>query len=192
MARTARRRRSRLDGFTLTMLALGAYTTLDYLRDHPTTTITLGVLCAAALTAWCTRQRWRRAWPSRGKRIPLRMTPDEFEQHVADLLREAGHREVKVSGGAGDLGADVTSRDPYGRRVVVQCKRYGPGNPVGSPDLQRFVGTARPHHKADVALFVTSSRFTRPALDYALQHGVFTIDGPALEQWRRTGSYPWG
>lgn len=53
------------------------------------------------------------------------------------------------------MGADVIGRSPCGRRVVVQCKRYK-GN-LSSPHVQRFAGTARDIHRADVALLVTTA-----------------------------------
>jgi restriction system protein len=63
------------------------------------------------------------------------MTGQEFEQLVARLLVRDGWTQVRVDGGAGDLGADVTARHPSdGTLLVVQCKRYGRRN-VSSPDL---------------------------------------------------------
>jgi restriction system protein len=99
---------------------------------------------------------------------------------------------VEVVGGACDLGADVIAVTPDGRRVVIQCKRYGDGNKVGSQDLQRFGGTCFTVHEADVAALVTTSDFTAPALEYAQQCGIVCVDGAALEAWRDgTGPSPW-
>ncbi|WP_420814689.1 restriction endonuclease [Kineococcus siccus] len=58
-----------------------------------------------------------------------------FEQLVARLLRRDGWREVTVSGGAGDLGADVTARHPGdGSLLVVQCSACAtPGAPSAPP-----------------------------------------------------------
>ncbi|WP_328296183.1 restriction endonuclease [Kineococcus sp. NBC_00420] len=64
----------------------------------------------------------------------------DFEHLVARLLRRDGWRQVTVSGGSGDLGADITARHPKdGSLLVVQCKRYT-DRAIGSPDLQRFLG----------------------------------------------------
>ncbi|MER5598634.1 restriction endonuclease [Streptomyces sp. NPDC002265] len=120
------------------------------------------------------------------------LDPDEFEQAVAELCRRDGCFDVDVVGGAGDLGADVVARTPDGRLVVIQCKRYCDGNRVGSQDLQRFGGTCFTVHGADVAVVVTTSDFTAPALDYAEQCGIVCVDGPQLQRWQESaGPRPW-
>ncbi|WP_392957443.1 restriction endonuclease [Streptomyces sp. LN245] len=120
------------------------------------------------------------------------LDPDEFEQAVAELCRRDGCLDVDVVGGAGDLGADVVARTPDGRSVVIQCKRYCDGNRVGSQDLQRFGGTCFTVHGADVAVVVTTSDFTAPALDYAEQCGIVCVDGPQLRRWQEgAGPRPW-
>ncbi|MGW0659027.1 restriction endonuclease [Streptodolium elevatio] len=111
------------------------------------------------------------------------MDGPEFERHVGALCLRDGCIEVRIDGGAGDLGADVTAHLPDGRLLVVQCKRYAADRGVGSPDMQRFVGTARPVHGADVALFAASTRFTEPALELALSQGIVVVDRDLLAQW---------
>ncbi len=99
---------------------------------------------------------------------------------MARLLVRDGRTQVRVHGGAGDLGADVTARHPSdGTLLVVQCKRYGRRN-VSSPDLQRFLGTVFHHHGARHPWFATTSGFTRPAVDLASRGGVVLIDRQAL------------
>ncbi|MFE0359581.1 restriction endonuclease, partial [Streptomyces nigra] len=93
---------------------------------------------------------------------------------------------------AGDLGADVTAVTPDGRRLIVQCKRYGETNKVGSQDLQRFGGTCFTVHEADIAVVVTTSDFTAPALEYAEQCGILCVNGDELSAWYDgTGPRPW-
>ncbi|MGA5558001.1 restriction endonuclease [Streptomyces lavendulocolor] len=117
---------------------------------------------------------------------------DAFEQAVADLCVRDGCLDVEVVGGAGDLGADVVATAPDGRRVVIQCKAYGPDNKVGSQDLQRFGGTCFAVHEAHVAAVVTTSEFTEPAAQYAAQCGILCVDGPGLDAWTDgTGPAPW-
>ncbi|MFD7687068.1 restriction endonuclease [Streptomyces sp. NPDC059781] len=111
------------------------------------------------------------------------LDPDEFEAAIADLCVRDGCARVEVVGGAGDLGADVTALTPDGRRLVVQCKRYGDDNKVGSQDLQRFGGTCFTVHEADVALVVTTSDFTAPAVEYAEQCGIVCVNRDALLAW---------
>ncbi|TRV80852.1 restriction endonuclease [Streptomyces sp. 130] len=121
------------------------------------------------------------------------LDPDGFEAAVAALCERDGCQDVEVVGGAGDLGADVLATAPDGRRVVVQCKQYGPEHKVGSQDLQRFGGTCWTVHGAQLAAVVTTSEFTAPALEYAEACGIRCVDGTALTAWAEgSGAAPWG
>ncbi|MFG2533304.1 restriction endonuclease [Streptomyces sp. NPDC048516] len=118
--------------------------------------------------------------------------PDEFEHLVALLCERDGCRDVRVVGGAHDLGADVLAVTPDGRRLVIQCKQYDETNRVGSQDLQRFGGTCFTVHEADIAAVVTTSTFTEPALGYAEQSGIRCLDHDTLFAWEAgTGPAPW-
>ncbi|WP_228982011.1 restriction endonuclease [Streptomyces sp. DH12] len=109
--------------------------------------------------------------------------PYGFEHTVAALCVRDGCTRTEVSGGPGDLGADVVATAPDGRRLVVQCKQYAADNPVGSQDLQRFGGTCFAVHEAEVAVVVTTSTFTAPAAEYAAAIGIVCVDGEALAAW---------
>lgn len=120
------------------------------------------------------------------------MDPADFEQAIAALCERDGCRDVEVVGGAGDLGADVLATAPDGRRVVIQCKRYGPMNKVGSQDVQRFGGTCFAVHEAHVAAVVTTGEFTQPASEYAEQCGIVCVDHTGLVAWTEGGgAAPW-
>lgn len=115
---------------------------------------------------------------------------DGFEHTIAALCARDGCTPVEVVGGAGDLGADVIATTPDGLRVVVQCKHYADTNRVGSQDLQRFGGTCFAVHDADVAIVVTTSGYTAPALEYAATCGIVCVDGEALAAWTDLASPP--
>ncbi|MBW3703656.1 restriction endonuclease [Streptomyces griseus] len=118
------------------------------------------------------------------------LDPYAFEEAVAELCRRDGCADAEVVGGAGDLGADVVGTTPDGRRLVVQCKRYGPENRAGSQDLQRFGGTCYAVHAADVALVVSTGGFTEPALDYAEQCAILCYGPEELAAWSEGGAPP--
>ncbi|MXG26403.1 restriction endonuclease [Streptomyces sp. YIM 132580] len=118
------------------------------------------------------------------------LDPYAFEEAVAELCRRDGCADAEVVGGAGDLGADVLASTPDGRRLVVQCKRYGPGNRAGSQDLQRFGGTCYAVHEADIALVVSTGGFTEPALDYAEQCAILCYGPEELAAWSEGGAPP--
>lgn len=122
----------------------------------------------------------------------LAVDPDGFEHTVAALCARDGCSSVEVVGGAGDLGADIIATTLDGVRVVLQCKQYAEDHRVGSPDLQRFGGTCYAVHEADVAVLVTTSSFTDPALEYAASCGIVCVDGTELAAWTAsTAPPPW-
>ncbi|MEU7282699.1 restriction endonuclease [Streptomyces sp. NPDC045431] len=155
----------------------------------------LGLVAVAAVLVRAAARHRRRAAAAKAPADPVdydAMDPNAFELAVAELCARDGCVDVEVVGGAGDLGADVVATAPDGRRVVLQCKHYGPGNKVGSQDLQRFGGTCFAVHEADVAALVTSSDFTEPAAEYAAQCGIVCCDRAALDAWTEgTGPAPW-
>ncbi|GAA2225213.1 restriction endonuclease [Streptomyces nogalater] len=112
----------------------------------------------------------------------------EFEQLAADLVRRDGYRVRRSGGGAGDLGADVIAEGSKGEIVVIQCKHRAAGSgAIGSPDLQRLNGTARPVHKADLVIAMTNGTFSLPARRFAESQKIHLIEVRRLEQWATWG-----
>ena len=114
--------------------------------------------------------------------------PAFFEQLVVDLLVAMGYggpvtEAGKRLGRSGDDGVDgVIDQDALGLdRVYVQAKRYGPGNNVGAPQVREFSGSLG-LHKATKGLFVTTSSFTRDAVETAdnVPNKIVLIDGDQL------------
>ncbi|MFE1363675.1 restriction endonuclease [Streptomyces anulatus] len=137
------------------------------------------------------RARDRAAPPEAAEPVDhAELDPYAFEEAVAELCRRDGCADAEVVGGAGDLGADVLATTPDGRRLVVQCKRYGPENRAGSQELQRFGGTCYAVHEADVALVVSTGGFTEPALDYAEQCAILCYGPEELAAWSRGAAPP--
>ncbi|WP_398660409.1 restriction endonuclease, partial [Streptomyces misionensis] len=133
---------------------------------------------------------WRAREEARARELSMAevdaLSWQEFETYVADLCRRDGCTRVVVSGRSGDLGADVVGYLADGRKLVVQCKKYAPHRSVSSQDMQKFVGTARPEHGADVALFVTTCRsFTKAALGLALRQDIVALHRDLLGSWVR-------
>ncbi|MFD3756695.1 restriction endonuclease [Streptomyces sp. NPDC058622] len=109
------------------------------------------------------------------------MSATGFEQACANLLACDGFRSPRRVGGAGDLGVDVTARDTEDRLLILQCNQYQ--NPVGSGPVQKFNGTARPHHGADLPIMIALNGFTGPAIDFARHHQLILMGRPELKRW---------
>lgn len=111
--------------------------------------------------------------------------PDFFERLVLDLLHAMGYGADRSSlrrvGGSGDGGIDgIISMDRLGLdRVYVQAKRWS--NPVGSPEIQGFMGALQLQN-ATRGVFLTTSTFTKDAKDAASKaHGrIVLVDGAQL------------
>ena len=112
-----------------------------------------------------------------------RISPAAFEHYTARLLGRHGYSACKVSGGAGDRGADVTARRGN-KAVVVQCKRYAAHNKVTSPEMQKFVGTVK-ITGAGLGLYITTSSFTSEAKAIANDTGIILIDAVKLSKMIR-------
>ena len=117
-----------------------------------------------------------------GKRAELKLsqlaslTPEGFEEFVGEVFEALGY-EVEHVGGTGDNGVDLKVRRG-GLVGIVQCKYFSRGV-VGSPELQKFLGTIH-HTRSHKGFFVTTRTFTLAADKFAADHPIELIDGPRL------------
>ena len=105
------------------------------------------------------------------------LTHESFEEFVAELF-EMLDFEVEKVGGSGDQGADLRLSRRDGLLAVVQCKYHKQGL-VGSPELQKFLGTIH-HTRSHKGFFVTTSTFTLSAEKFAAENPIELFDGPRL------------
>ncbi|GAA3130506.1 restriction endonuclease [Streptomyces rectiviolaceus] len=168
------------------------------LRPYAAGALILGILGSVVWWLWRTdrvaRERdraWRKEEAVRAGHRTLAqadaMTGTEFEELVAGLCRRDGCTEVRRVGGAGDNGADVVGRLPDGRTMVVQCKRYAPSSAIATRELRDLLGS-RVHFGADVAIFVTTTRFSRPSETFAAGHGIVAVHRDHLGLWNSGAS----
>ena len=111
----------------------------------------------------------------------LEQSPQFFEKLVKDLLVKMGYGEGVNTQYTSDEGIDaIINEDTLGLDVIhVQAKRWKQGNNVGRPVLQSFVG-AMSGKKVQKGVFITTSSFTKEALDYEPSVKVAKIDGRQL------------
>jgi restriction system protein len=116
----------------------------------------------------------------------LKQPPIFLERLVLRLLVKMGYGGLETPtehlGAPGDAGLDGLIRlDTLGLDVVyVQAKRYTDRH-VGRPDIQAFVGALH-GAQASRGVFITTSRFSSDARDYAerVNARLVLIDGPEL------------
>ena len=120
----------------------------------------------------------------------LEQSPAFFERLIVELLVAMGYggshedaaRQLGKSGDGGIYG--IIDEDRLGLdRIYVQAKRYAVGSSVGRPEVQGFVGSLV-GLGANKGVFVTTSSFSKQALDYArgLQQRIILIDGARLTE----------
>ena len=103
----------------------------------------------------------------------LNLSPYEYEEYIAEELRQEGYTDVDTTPRSGDFGADVLARDGD-RTVCVQCKRYAPGHLVGVKAVQEIY-SAKDYYGCDDAYLYTTSDFTRAAVEMANELGVLLV-----------------
>jgi restriction system protein len=118
----------------------------------------------------------------------LSAPPVFFENLIVTLLLAMGYGGSRDDAGraigkSGDGGIDgVIDQDPLGLdRVYVQVKRYKVDLAVSEPEIRAFSGSLGAA-KANKGVFVTTSYFTSPAVDFAERHPfrMVLIDGELL------------
>jgi restriction system protein len=117
-------------------------------------------------------------------------SPFFFEELIIELLLKMGYGGSRPDaaaqlGRSGDGGVDgVINEDRLGLdRIYLQAKRYSEGNVIGRPQVQSFVGSLV-GMGATKGVFVTTSKFSSEAIDYArhLTQRVILIDGQRLTE----------
>ena len=115
---------------------------------------------------------------------------ERFEQLVLDVLEKMGYGGLegaveRIGGHGSDGGVDgVIRQDKLGLELIyIQAKAWKRDHAVSRPDVQAFVGAL--HGKgADKGVFMTTSRFTEEAQEYAeaVPTRVILIDGRKLAE----------
>lgn len=114
------------------------------------------------------------------------VTPARFERLVIDLLVAMGYGGSRQEAGrvtqlSGDGGIDGTIKeDKLGLDVIyVQAKKWE--NTVGRPEIQKFAGALQ-GQRASKGVFITTSNFSREAMEYAsiIQSKIILVDGNEL------------
>lgn len=116
------------------------------------------------------------SWREKLKNILLNLKPDAFERLTQRLLRESGFTQVKVTGKTGDGGIDgmgiIKLNGIISFHMLFQCKRYT--GTVAAGEIRDFRGAMQ--GRADKGLFITTGKFSGPAIEEANRPGTTPID----------------
>jgi restriction system protein len=113
-------------------------------------------------------------------------TPSFFERLVVDLLVKMGYGGNRQDAGralgkSGDGGIDgIINEDRLGLDVIyIQAKRWE--GTVGRPEIQKFAGALQ-GQRARKGVFITTSNFSKEALDYVsmIESKIILIGGERL------------
>lgn len=170
---------------------------LSWLGRSPLPALVIGSVVAMGVRAWR-----RASWAIDDRRESARagapratavgdvdlMTGREFQQLIARLMRRDSFVEVRATGLRDDLSTDVVGQTPAGHKIVVVCNRDAPRRRLGTSDVQRSLGTAYDEHSADIAVLVTTGRFTRSAIALGERRDVVLLDRSQLAAWMTGGA----
>ena len=97
-----------------------------------------------------------------------RMLPRDFERYIARIWEAFGF-QVDLTAQSRDGGVDIVCLSsnlgvPF--KIAIEAKRYGPERPISVDLVRGFVG-ANMTLRANKLVYVTTSRYTRDAIEYA-------------------------
>jgi restriction system protein len=113
------------------------------------------------------------------------LTPRAFEHFCRELLQQLGYRNVVVTAQTADGGIDGYGDFQQGAvsiKSAFQAKRWSDA-PIGRPDLDRLRGALQ--GEFDHGVFLTTSHFSRDAVEAAYRRGAISImllDGEAITE----------
>ena len=135
------------------------------------------------LILWCLVSVIRR-WKNR--EVPLlidELEGHDFEYYCADLLRNGGYQNVRVTRASGDFGVDILAeRD--GITYGIQCKRYD--RPIGVFAVQQVYAGKDFYHLMAGAV-MTNQTFTPAAHTMAERLNILLWDRSFIQELEREG-----
>jgi len=114
----------------------------------------------------------------------MKLSPRAFEKLALDLMAKMGYgtfeNSARTTSVTNDEGIDgVIMEDKLGFDLIyVQAKKWDEDHTVGRPEVQAFVGAIA--GKGGKGLFVTTSKFSKQAIEYAAKQHIILIDGEKL------------
>ena len=114
----------------------------------------------------------------------IKQSPVFLENLATKLLTKMGYGKqensiVTVSSCDGGIDGIVLEDELGINNIYIQTKRYDKENSVSRPELQKFYG-AMADESVKKGVFITTSYFAKPAIEYANKNSIILIDGIKL------------
>lgn len=119
----------------------------------------------------------------------MKLKDTAFEQMVLDLMGKMGYgtfrNASRTTPTSGDEGIDgIIMEDKLGFDLIyIQAKKWDKSHSVGRPEIQAFFGAIAGKNSGAKGLFVTTSTFSKPAVEYAKKQHIILIDGNQLTKY---------
>ena len=120
----------------------------------------------------------------------MKISPYDFERLVVKLLIEMGYGTMEenkdaVTPKSGDEGIDgIVSADKFGfDSIYIQAKQWKQDNLVNRPEIQKFIGALATTQGATKGIFITTSNFTKGAVEIVAkqtQNKIVLVNGKQL------------
>jgi restriction system protein len=110
--------------------------------------------------------------------LPEGMSPIEFENYCALLLRNSGW-DARVTQASGDQGVDIVA-ELDGIKAVFQCKLYA--SPVGNAAVQEVIA-GKQFESAQIACVISNNTFTTAARQLAAVANVHLLHFSELTEF---------
>lgn len=166
----ARRKKDQVDWRVLTIvatvLALIIVPGLGTIIGAMAIIIAVGLALVGSLREGRRRRRWMTV------NSFFALSPEEFEEHVADTYRFMGYK-TQMTKRVGDQGVDVIATRGD-ERLAIQCKRYAD---KASNAAVQAVHAGRVHYGCNAAAVVCLGGFSQSAHSIASSTRVSLIDG---------------
>lgn len=112
----------------------------------------------------------------------FRQSPYFFEKLVVDLMEAMGYGSGSKTPDSHDGGIDgIIYEDKLGFNLIyIQAKRWAADHTIGRPEIQQFVGVMAGPPKVEKGMYITTSKFSKEAREYAESQHIILIDGKQL------------
>ena len=117
----------------------------------------------------------------------MKLSSQAFEQMVLDLMSKMGYgtfeNAARTTKKSSDEGIDgIIMEDKLGFDLIyIQAKKWNEDHTVSRPEVQAFVGAIA--GRGGKGLFVTTSKFSKQATEYAEKQHIILIDGEKLTEY---------